>query len=277
MRLTPRYDGSAVIDVAALVADPSEAVIRQRNRLTGALAQLSSDEWSSPSRCEGWSVQDVAEHLAGVNQFWLLSIDAGLRGEPSRLLASFDPMTVPAAMVESARGAAPATTLEKLSASNAELAALLGSLSQSDWAKAAEAPPGHIAVRAVCAHALWDSWIHERDVLLPLQRDQQIQRDEVVTALVYAAALGPAFYLTIGHPSSGSLAVHARHPDLDFTVEVGDEVRVRLGAVTDATAVVEGNAVDLLEGFSCRAPHPHVADDHRWLVDGLHKVFDAAG
>jgi hypothetical protein len=32
MRLNPRYDGPAIIDVSALVADPSEAVIRQRNR-----------------------------------------------------------------------------------------------------------------------------------------------------------------------------------------------------------------------------------------------------
>jgi uncharacterized protein (TIGR03083 family) len=277
MRLTPRYDGSAIIDVSALVADPSEAVIRQRNRLTDALAQLSSDEWSSPSRCEGWSVQDVAEHLVSVNLFWLLSIGAGLRDEPTRLLASFDPMTDPAAMVESARGASPTATLTKLAASDAELAALLGSLSGSDWTKVAEAPPGHIALSAVCAHALWDSWIHERDVLLPLERDQQIERDEVATALVYAAALGPAFYVCDGQAPSGSLTVQARHPDLVFTVEVGHRVSVRPGASPDATAVVEGDAVDLLERFSCRAPLPRVADDHRWLVDGLHKAFDAAG
>jgi uncharacterized protein (TIGR03083 family) len=277
VELTPRYDGPAVIDVDALVSDPSAVVMRQRNRLAGALSQLSSEEWATPSRCEGWSVQDVAEHLAGVNQFWLLSIGAGLRGEPTRLLASFDPVTVPAAMVERARGASPATTLEKLAANNADLNALLGSMSESDWAKPAEAPPGHIAVRAVCAHALWDAWIHERDVLLPLGHDQQIEPDEVATALAYAAALGPAFYLNTGQALSGSLAVQARHPDLAFTLDVCDQVTVRLGARTDATALVEGDAVDLLESFSCRAPYPLVADDHRWLVDGLHRAFGAVG
>jgi hypothetical protein len=129
----------------------------------------------------------------------------------------------------------------------------------------------------VCAHALWDAWIHERDVLLPLGRDQPIEPDEVTSALVYAATLGPAFYLTIGPTRSGSLAVQACRPDVAFTVEVGHQVTVRLGALTHATAVVEGGAVDLLEGFSCRVPLPHVADDHHWLVDGLHEVFDAAG
>jgi uncharacterized protein (TIGR03083 family) len=241
------------------------------------MSQLSSEEWASPSRCEGWSVQDVAEHLAGVNQFFLLSIGSGLRDEPSRLLASFDPVKVPAAMVERARGAAPAATLERLIASNAELAALLGSVPEDDWAKLAEAPPGHIALRAVCAHALWDAWIHERDVLLPLGRDPQIETEEVTIALGYAAALGPAFYLNTGEARSGSLAVETRHPDIAFTVDVGDRVKVRLGAQPDATAFVKGEAVDLVEGFSCRGPHPQVAEDHRWLVDGLHQVFDVSG
>lgn len=45
---------------------------------------------------------------------------------------------------------------------------LLGSLEAVDWEALAEAPPGHITVSAVTHHALWDSWIHERDVLLPL-------------------------------------------------------------------------------------------------------------
>jgi uncharacterized protein (TIGR03083 family) len=275
--LNPRYEGPAIIEVGDLVADPSEPFIRQRKRLAEVMSLLSSEEWASPSRCEGWSVQDVAEHLAGVNQFFLLSIGSGLRDEPSQLLASFDPVKVPAAMVERARGAAPAATLERLIESNGELAALLSSVPEDDWAKPAEAPPGHIAVRAVCAHALWDAWIHERDVLLPLGLNQQIETDEVEVALGYAAALGVAFYLISGAARSGSLAVETQHPALAFTVDVGEQVNVRLGAQPDATALVKGEAVDLLEGFSCRGPHPRVPIDHRWLVDGLHQVFDVSG
>jgi uncharacterized protein (TIGR03083 family) len=277
LQFTPRYDEPAVIDVTAVVEDPSALVIDQRDRLAGTLGELSPAEWSVPSRCAGWSVQDVAEHLAGVNQFWLLSIGAGLRGEATRFLESFDPVTVPAAMVEQARGAPPSATLEKLTASNALLAACLRSLSESDWARPAEAPPGHIAIRALCAHALWDSWIHERDVLLPLGRHQPVEHDEVATALAYAAALGPAFYLNAGQAHSGSLAVEARHPEFAFTVDVSDQVRLRPDADTDATAIIDGDAVELLERFSCRLPHPLVDEDHLWLVDGLHRAFDPAG
>lgn len=274
---TPRYEGPAVIDVAALISNPSEPVIRQRNRLTDVLSQLSSKEWSSPSRCEGWSVQDVAEHLVSVNQFFLLSISSALRGEPTRILASFNPVRDPAAIVQSARGAAPGSTLEKLAASNSEFAALLWSLRESDWEKLAEAPPGHIAVSGVCAHALWDAWIHERDVLLPLGRDPQAEPDEVTIALAYVAAIGPAIYLNAGQARSGSLVVRASHPDLVFTVAVGDQVKVHSGVQTPCTALVEGDAVDLVEGFSCRGPYPQVTADHRWLVDGLHRVFGVSG
>ena len=277
MQLMPRYDGPSVIDVSAFVADPSVPVIRQRDRLAVALSQLSPEEWAAPSRCAGWSVQDVAEHLVTVNQFWVLSISAGIRDEPTRFLESFDPVTVPAALVESARGEAAATTLEKLTVSNAEFRALLDSMSERDWTKSAEAPPGHLAMEAVCAHALWDAWIHERDVLLPLGRDQQIERDEVVTALVYAASLGPAFYLNTGGESSGSLSVQASDPDVEFTVDVSHQVKVRPGAGTDRTAVIKGDAVDLVESFSTRAPLPLLAEDHRWLVDGLQQAFGAVG
>jgi uncharacterized protein (TIGR03083 family) len=277
MQLTPRYDGPSVIDISAFVVDPSAAVIRQRNRLTEIFSELSAQEWAAPSRCAGWSVQDVAHHLVTVNRFWQVSIGAGMQDEPTRYLASFDPVTVPAALVESARGELPATTVEKLRVGNVELATVLNSMTQSDWLKSAEAPPGHISMGAVCAHALWDSWIHERDVLIPLGREQQIEPDEVATALIYAAALGPAICLNAGESASGSLSVDASHPDVAFTVEVSQQVRIRPGVATHPTALIMGAAVDLVEGFSARGPLPLVADDQQWLVGGLRRAFDESG
>ena len=170
MQLVPRYDGPAVVDLDDVVGDPSGPFIRQRSRLADLLVELGSDEWTAPSRCEGWSVQDVIAHLVGVNRYWIFSIGEGLKGRPTRLLASFDPVTVPAAMVERARGTPPSETLDGFRSTNDELAAMLNPLGDADWSALAEAPPGHVAIRVVVAHALWDSWIHERDVVLPLSR-----------------------------------------------------------------------------------------------------------
>ena len=175
MRITPRYEGAAVINVDAVVRSPSAALVRQRTRLAESLRGLSTGEWNTPSRCGGWTVQDVVEHLVGVNRFWSLSIQAGLRGEPTRLLASFDPVRVPAAMVQAARGASASATLDSFQATNAQLGTLVGSLTDADWDKRAEAPPGHLAIRAVALHALWDSWVHERDILVPLLRQQAVE------------------------------------------------------------------------------------------------------
>ena len=66
----------------------------------------------------------------------------------------------------------------------------------------AEAPPGHIAIGLVAIHALWDSWVHERDMLIPLGLDPVVDDAEMEACLVYAAALGPAFHASTGSTRS---------------------------------------------------------------------------
>jgi hypothetical protein len=118
--------------------------------------------------------------------------------------------------------------------------------------------------------------VHERDVLLPLGRAQAVESDEVAIALAYVAALGPACHLNAGSTRTASLAVRAHSPSLEFTVEVSRQVTVRPGASDSRTVSLEGGAVELVEALSCRAPEPEVAEDDRWLVDGLSQVFSSA-
>jgi uncharacterized protein (TIGR03083 family) len=276
MRITPRYDGAAVINVDAVVRSPSAALVRQRARLAQSLRGLTAAEWNMPSRCGGWMVQDVVEHLAGVNRFWSLSIRAGLRGEPTRLLASFDPVRVPAAMVEAARGASASATLESFQATNADLAALVASLTDADWDMPAEAPAGHVAIRAVALHALWDSWVHERDILVPLSRRQAVEPDEVFLSLAWAAALGPGLRAAAGSTAAGSIGVIGHDPEIELTVQAGSEVTVHPGVPEDADATIEGDAVQLVEALSLRAPALAIAEKHQWLLSGLDEAFDAA-
>ncbi|MGH9080258.1 MAG: maleylpyruvate isomerase family mycothiol-dependent enzyme [Acidimicrobiales bacterium] len=279
MPFSPRYGGQPVIDIDAVVTDPYEAFARQRGRLAETLAGLNTAEWNSPSRCGGWTVQDVIEHLVGVNRFFAVSLESGLRNQPTRLLASFDPVAVPAAMVDAARGAPTPDTLDRFVTTNDALADLLGGLSGADWSTPAEAPPGHLAARAVVAHALWDSWIHERDVLVPLSRVQEIETDEVSTSLVYVAALGPGLSCAAGSTKTGTLAVVAHDPAIGFSVDIGHEATVRAGAGAGAgaghraTATIEGDAVGLLEALSYRSPMLAMDRRHRWLLGGLGHVF----
>ena len=277
MRLTPVYDSAPVL---VIEGDPTAVVaptIRQRLRFLDELAALDDAAWATPSRCEGWTARDVIVHLDTTNAFWRFSIEAGLSGAPTRFLVDFDPVASPAQMVAGAPDLAPAELLARFDASTRALCDLIGSLDPTGLEATAEAPPGHLAVSAVVHHALWDSLVHEHDVLDPLGVEVPHQDDEVLAALAYAAGLGAGYDLTRGVRRTGRLALVASDPAACLSVQVADQVRVAVvdEAPADADVVLRGSAHALLEQLSVRAPLEHeVADDAAWLVSGLATVFD---
>jgi len=274
VQISPRYDGEAVVQVASTI-EAGGPLVRQRDRLAALLGELSDQEWATPSRCAGWTVQDVVTHLITVNQFWTLSITAGLDAAPTRYLDGFDPVATPAQLVDGAKGGPPAETLAQFVASNQTLAATVSPLDESGWSALAEAPPGHIAIRAVVLHGLWDAWIHERDIALPLGRPPVREPDEIIGSLAYVAALGPGFMALSGATRAGVLGVRVTDPDASLVVEVGPSIRVRQGAAPTGCPVLAGDAVELLEALSFRGPRPTgLAAEDRWLLGDLGPVFD---
>jgi len=285
MEIVPRYDGPPIVTVAEDGAgsndDLGAACVRQRRRLLATFAALGDDDWSAPSRCEGWSVQDIAAHLDGVNRFWQFSIDQGLAGTPSRALTGFDPKATPAAMVEAARSATPAETLAGLVESSEALCEQIAALDGDQWSAIAEAPAGHLPIRLLVHHGLWDCWVHERDVALPLGLVPTVEPDEVMLSLRFVAALGPAFALQSGTATPAALVLETTDPGGRVVVEVTDHIAVHDGPVAspevDATLVLRGAAVDFVEVLSMRVPLADTHDvpaDQRWLVDTLGRVFE---
>ena len=275
MEVSPRYDGPPVLALDVTIGDVSVPLLRQRRRLGDFLATLDADQWATPSRCEGWSVQDVIAHLVGTNQYWGVSIHGGLKGEPTRYLAGFDPVATPAQMVDGLRALSPADVLEQYCASVEQLAGVVGDLDDAQWEMVAEAPPGHIAIRAVALHALWDAWTHERDVCLPLGTTPPVEPDEVADCLYYCAAIGPTLAATQGSTRAGALAVAATDPNVSFVVHAGSTVRVTDGPAPHGAAAIEGDSVTLVEGLTFRVPFEHGLDgEHVWLLGGLDQAFD---
>jgi uncharacterized protein (TIGR03083 family) len=277
MQLKPRYGDDPVVRIETAIGDVGTPMLRQRTRLAKVLEPLDRAQWAAPTRCEGWSVQDVVAHLVTTNEFWAFSITSGLAGAPSELLATFDPVATPAAMVDAVRAQAPGETFERFCATNDALAAVVGDIDDAGWSTLAEAPPGHVAIRAVVLHALWDAWVHERDIVLPLGLDVVDEPDEIVGCLQYAAALGPAFLSTMGSTRTGSVHVSTDDPAASFVVEVGPTVVVRDGDAPAGAIVLDGSTVGVLEALSFRAPFPvEVPADDRWLLGALGEVFDQA-
>lgn len=275
MQLSPRYDGPPILTMAGDPSAVGPALDRQRRRLLERLAALDEAEWSAPSRCAGWSVQDVAAHLVGTDGFWTLSIRSALAGEPTRVLASFDPAATPAAMVDGMRNLAPADVLDQLRANTTTMLDALADIGPDDWGRTGESPAGHVSLSLVAQHALWDGWVHERDMLAPLGRPLAEEPDEVAAVLGYVAALAPALAVSGAGPRTGSLVVHGTGPDVRVVVDAGERVHVHDGDPAVEPLELRGRSADLADQLSIRAPlEAHVAPAAAWLVAGLADVFD---
>lgn len=259
--------------------DVSVPLLRQRRRLGERLGALDDEAWATPSRCEGWTVRDVVDHLVSTNGFWALSVGAGRAGEPTQVLEGFDPVATPAALVAGGGEASPAEVLAAYVESTEAFATALAGLDGEGWEAVGEAPPGHVSLRSVALHALWDAWIHERDVLVPLGLEQDLVDDEVAASLRYAAALGPGLLAMHGSERPGWVAVQATDLDLQVVVELGPTAVVRTtsaaSAPPDGAVVLRGPAVGLVEALSFRGPFPEALDpDSAWMFGGLAEAFD---
>jgi uncharacterized protein (TIGR03083 family) len=278
MKLAPRYDGPVVLVIDDTPDSQLVPVTRQRRRFQAMLAELTDDQWAHASRCDGWTARDVVVHLVTVNEFWNLSVVAGAAGEPTRVLAGFDPAATPPLLVDTMRALSPGEVLDRFVATNDAFLAALAALTTDEWSMPAESPPGHVPIRLLAQHALWDSWVHERDVALPLGITPAIEPDEVASCLRYAAALSPALALTVGRVAAGGdgLAVEATDPPVRFVLDVGDSVSLRDAPFDHDAPCLRGDAVEMTEALSLRAPMaPDAPMEWTRVRGGLEAAFDA--
>jgi uncharacterized protein (TIGR03083 family) len=275
MELSPRYDGPPIISIAGAPDDQLAPVVRQRRRTQAMLADLSEDDWCSPTRCDVWNVQDVVAHMVSVNDFWTASMRAGLAGVPTRMMVGFDPAATPELFVGPMRELEPRAVLDRYVASNDAFVEVIEGLDDGGWGMLAESPAGHVPIRLIAHHALWDTWIHERDIALPLGLTTPEEPDEVASCLRYAAALSPALAIGSGQTIRAVLAVEASEPDTRFVLDVGESVALYDGAAPSDAPCLRGPAVALVEAVSLREPLP-ASTPPEWfqLLGGLAAAFD---
>lgn len=274
MQLSPRYGADPII---VLDGEPEAIVaplVRQRRRLADVVGGFGAEQWQAPTRCEGWVAKDVVSHLNVTNGFWLASVLGALAGEPTRILEGFDPKATPAAMAEADAASSVDDVRQQFVATTRDLCDAAEGLTAEQLTLTGEAPPGHVALSAVLHHALWDSWIHERDILLPTGVEPEVHDDEVACSLRYVASLSPALALTRDPGRRGRFAIAATDPDQYFVVEADGHVTVRHDEPSGMAGLV-GDAADLVDALSVRAPMPsRLLPDDQWMVDGLAEVFE---
>lgn len=285
MKLAPRYDRPAVLaidDTVDTVDSQLVPVTRQRRRFQSMLARLTEEQWSHASRCDGWTARDVVVHLVTVNEFWTMSVAAGTAGEPTRVLAGFDPASTPALLVDTMHALSPSEVLDRFVTTNEAFLDTLARLAAEEWSMPAESPPGHVPIRLLAQHALWDSWVHERDVALPLGNAPAIEPDEVASCLRYVAALSPALAFAVGAGGSGGgrrgdvLAVEATDPAVRFVLDVGESVTLRDAPLELDVPCLRGDAAEMTEALSLRRPmDPDAPPEWTEILGGMEAAFDA--
>jgi len=209
-----------------------------------------------------------------VNSFWKGSILAGLAGDPTRVLTGFDPATTPAMMVDQMREMTASEVLDRFIASNEELLQVIRTLDDGGWMAHAESPAGHVPIRIVAHHALWDCWIHERDVALLIGAAPPAEPDEVLSCLRYVSAFSAALGVSSRSKIADVLAVEADSPSSSFVLNLGETVVVQDGIAPLGAPCLSGDSVALIEGISIRAPLPESAPAE-WLQlrEGLATLF----
>ena len=157
----------------------------QRQRFVAVLEGFGPGDWAAPTRCADWSAHDVVRHLCDCNAVGN-AIVAGTDDHTLDLTAGFDPRITPRGWLAASAGEPPGATLSRFVATTEQVLALLRARLAQNCRFDVPLPYGPMDWTVLLLHAFWDSWIHERDVLLARGTGHPTDGD----ATVYAAAYG---------------------------------------------------------------------------------------
>ena len=178
-KLLLRTAGACDLDVKHLL----EVFGKQRQRFITVLRGFGPGDWAAPTRCADWSAHDVVRHLCDCNG---IGIAVGADDGTLDITAGFDPRITPRRWLTASAGEPPDATLARFVATSDELLAVardrLAQIRRFD----VRLPYGPMNWTVLMLHGFWDSWIHERDVLLA--RGTEHPTDDDATG--YAAAYG---------------------------------------------------------------------------------------
>ena len=206
------------------------AYARHRRRFAAAVASLDESALATPSRCAEWTVADVLRHGCDVDG-WMQAFWTGDAPPFTR----FDPKETPKEWVIAGRAVPDLEVRDRYVASAETMAADVSGSTPERWGLPSISPFGFVPWWLSALHVLFDSTVHERDVLLPLGVDVAVVADEDAAVLTYVLA---ATGTLIREPTDAVIA------GVRLTVD---------GGVSAATPDdVESGAVGIIDALSGR-------------------------
>jgi uncharacterized protein (TIGR03083 family) len=181
------------------MADLGELLQAERQAFIELLETLTADEWAVPSLCAGWTVQDVAAHVA-----WMPALSAGQAvREMARSGFRINAMIAETALRWSARG--PAAILEQLRTITRTGAVPVGTSPQIGLA---------------------DAVIHQLDIRRPLSRPRPVpQAAFTAVADLQVSVRWPKTIVVGGSVRRRLRGVRLEADDIPWAFGDGEQVR----------------------------------------------------
>ena len=189
----------------------------QRRRFIAVLRGFGPDDWAAPTRCADWSAHDVVRHLCDGDA---IGIAADPDDRTLDVTAGFDPRTTPCRWLAASAGEPPEATLGRFVVTTGEVLGI-GRYRLAQGARFdVRLPYGPMDWTVRVLHRFWDSWLHERDILLARDVEHPTDGDATAYATAYgvfiAAAVASMFAdpvqekLTLGGDGGGLFEVDSR-------------------------------------------------------------------
>lgn len=241
--------------------EPAAAWRSHRLRVRGWLESLPDQDWAGATRCRLWDVTSLVRHLASGSQFLGYTLHMGAGGTATTLLQGFDPHTTVQAAAAMLGEMTPAAARQAISAMDAAVDQELETMADAGWSAMAEAPPGQLPAHLSVSHFLFDSWVHEYDLLVPRGERPFIDAREASVVVRYLLGLA-----SVTTASETPLDVRLSDPEIRVGVAVENgQVCVALSIPSNA-AVVEGRLVDVVDRATGREAGPIDGDERALAV-----------
>jgi uncharacterized protein (TIGR03083 family) len=219
----------------------------QRQRFVTVLRGFGPDDWAAPTRCAGWSAHDVVRHLCDGN-----TIAAGADDHALDLAAGFDPRITPREWPAVSADQSPGVTMSRFLATTDELLALWHDRLAQGLRLDVRLPYGPMDWTVLVLHAFWDSWLHERDVLLARGREHPTCGDATRYAAAYGLFIAAAVASMLGDQLQEKLTLGGDGGGV-FDLDVRGTVTLAVAPVTTAGPLA-AEVADALAGRAQIAP-----------------------
>jgi uncharacterized protein (TIGR03083 family) len=216
-----------------------------RQRFMAVLQGFGPGDWAAPTRCADWSAQDVVRHLCDTNLR-----AAAVRPDDHTLdsAVGFDPRITPGQWLTASAGESPDATLGRFVATTGERFTLDRARLAQGARFGVRMPYGTVDWTVRVLHGFWDSWLHERDVLLARGIEHATDGDATVYATAYGLFIAAAVAAAFGDPVQEKLTLGGDGGGV-FDLDSRDGVTLTVTRVT-AAGPPAAQVADALAGRS---------------------------